>query len=128
MIEHAPSHILIVDDDPLIARLIKRQLTNDGYSVTIATESEAALSLLENDSGQFSLVITDLTMPRMSGKELAQKIYTKCPNLPIIVFTGMVDEEVEEDLYKVGVKTVVYKPVEKNELLEAVAKEIFTLK
>lgn len=120
--EEAKRHcILVVDDEPLLVRLNKRQLENNGYEVVIATQSAEALRIVADSPEMFDLVISDLTMPNMSGHELIRRILDIAPTLPIIVFTGMKDESVVEELSQLGVKCVVEKPVVKNELLDAVS-------
>lgn len=119
--------ILVVDDEPLLVRLNKRQLENNGYDVQIATESSDALRIFTESPDLFDLMISDLTMPKMSGRELIKRILNIAPDLPVIVFTGMKDENVAEELSELGVKCIVEKPVVKNELLDAV-NSVFTPK
>lgn len=113
-------HILVVDDEPLLVRLNKRQLENKGYEVEVVTESTEALHLISNAPDRFDLMISDLTMPNMSGRELIRQVLQIVPSLPIIVFTGLKDEGVDEELNRLGVRHVVEKPVVHNELLDAV--------
>lgn len=113
-------HVLVVDDEPLLVRLNKRRLENDGYTVSVSTTSPGALQLVMKDPGKYDLLLTDLTMPGLSGRELIQKILQHVPTLPIIVLTGMIDSEIERELYDLGVKEVLEKPLVDDELIEAV--------
>jgi len=113
-------HILVVDDEPLLVRLNKRRLENDGYSVSVTTTSLDALDLVTINSGKYDLLLTDLTMPGLSGRELIQKILLLVPTLPVIVLTGMSDPEIEQELYDLGVKAILEKPLLDDELVKAV--------
>lgn len=113
-------HILVVDDEPLLVRLNKRQLENKGYNVSVSTESRDALEQFQNNPDKFDLLLTDLTMPGISGKDLISQILMVSPGLPVIVLTGMADEETEDELRQLGVSAVVVKPVIEGELLSAV--------
>lgn len=113
-------HVLVVDDEPLLVRLNKRRLENDGYSVSVSTTSIDALELVMKDPGKYDLLLTDLTMPGLSGRELIQKILLLVPTLPVIVLTGMCDSEIEKELYDLGVKEVLEKPLLDDELVTVV--------
>lgn len=115
-----PQYILVVDDEPLLVRLNKRQLEKYGFHVEVATESEKALQIISDAPDKFDLMITDLTMPNMSGRELIKRVLQIRPGLPIIVFTGLKDDGVSEELEQLGVASVVEKPVLNNELIDAV--------
>jgi CheY-like chemotaxis protein len=114
-------HILVVDDEPLLVRLNKRQLESNGYSVSVSTESHDALEQVIKEPDKFHLLLTDLTMPGMSGIELIKKIHLQIPGLPVIVLTGMIDKQIEAQLYELGVSAVVVKPVMGDELITSVA-------
>ncbi len=80
--------ILFVDDDEGLALLGSDLLTDIGYSVTSAFNGNAALSLFEQSERPFDLIITDETMPGISGIELAQKIFAISPATPVILCSG----------------------------------------
>lgn len=117
---HQEKHILIVDDEPFLVRLNKRQLENEGYRVSVSTESLEALKEFQKSPEVFDLLLTDLTMPGMSGLELIKAVLKESPNLPVIVLTGLVDEDTEERLFDLGVAEIVTKPVMEGELITAV--------
>jgi CheY-like chemotaxis protein len=112
--------ILVVDDESLLVKLNKRQLENVGYRVDVTTKSLDALRMISDAPEEYDLMITDLTMPNLTGRKLIEKVVRIAPKLPIIVFTGMKEEGVEEDLRREGVRFVVEKPVIENELIDAV--------
>lgn len=120
MVEKKTLRILVVDDEPLLVRLNKRQLESAGFVVDVATDSVNALQMIFASPDKFDLMISDLTMPKMSGKELIKRVRHIAPTLPVIVFTGMKDKSIDEELNRLGVRSVIEKPVVKNELVDAV--------
>jgi two-component system, cell cycle sensor histidine kinase and response regulator CckA len=81
-------HILVVDDEEDIVDIIEVILRNLGYTVTRTTDSQEALQTIQNNPGNFDLLITDQTMPGMTGAELAQAVQKIRPAMPIILCTG----------------------------------------
>ena len=104
--------ILLVDDEEPIVRMEKLMLERLGYHVTTLTSSTAALDTFRSQSDQFDLVITDMTMPTMTGIELAPKLIDIRPNIPIILCSGFNEMASEEKAKAVGIKAYVQKPVE----------------
>ncbi len=82
----AKREILIVDDNPNMASLLSEMLDVFDLKSRVTTDGETALQLLDEEN--FSLVITDLKMPRMSGTELLAAIKGKHPEVPVIVISG----------------------------------------
>jgi CheY-like chemotaxis protein len=83
----ATSTILVADDDPVVRHLCRRALGHDGVTVLEAEDGEAALKLIENHS-DIDLVITDLTMPRVGGQELAEVLSVFRPGLPVLAMSS----------------------------------------
>ncbi len=81
-------HILFVDDEPSIAHMGSRILENLGYQVTTRTNSIIALELFKFKPHDFQLVITDMTMPRMTGDKFALELKKIRADIPIIICTG----------------------------------------
>jgi PAS domain S-box-containing protein len=96
--------ILYVDDEESLAILGKEMLSHLGYSVIPCSQSEAALNLFQAEPGQFDLVITDYTMPHMTGIELARKIFEIRPDIPIILATGFSAMITPEKARTVGIR------------------------
>ena len=117
-------HVLVVDDEQIIAELIESQLKRDGYKVTTTTEPHKALSLLTADPDKFSVVITDLMMPQMSGMELAEEIRTNWPDKPIIVCTGWNQKVTHDQIKKIGVRAIVSKPTTMDGLAHEIRKAL----
>jgi two-component system OmpR family response regulator len=80
------AHILVVDDEPMIAELLQMILEADGYEVTVANDGIEALRAEQRVS--VDAVITDLTMPGLGGRELLARLREHRPGLPAIVTTG----------------------------------------
>lgn len=112
--------ILIVDDEKPIVDTMTRTLGDMGYSPTGKTSALEALETFGMAPDKFDLVITDLTMPGMNGKKLAAKIHTIRADIPIIILTGMGDEEMNKNIVKNGIR-IIRKPVRTDELLKAIA-------
>jgi CheY-like chemotaxis protein len=80
--------ILVVDDEEVLALLLQRALTALGYEVEFTTQPAAALDLVRADPERFALVLTDQTMPSMTGLLLATNVRQIRPDLPVIMMTG----------------------------------------
>src|SRR3989344_1379467 len=85
--------ILVVDDEELIRRVNIALLSNSGYDVYEADGGESALARMVDAENRPNLVITDITMPGMSGLELSKKIRDKYPDVKIIALSGLVHRE-----------------------------------
>jgi len=81
-----PKRVLVVDDETFVADAVKMILVFDGHKVTTTTSGQEALAILEQSP--HDLVVTDYTMPRMKGDELAVKIKERWPDMPIIMLTA----------------------------------------
>ena len=112
--------ILIVDDEVATAKMHQRVLERYGYTVTACTNSQAALALFQNDPQQFDLVLTDMTMPKLSGDSLAQQIRLIRRDIPIVLCTGYHKRMTEEQALKVGFDAFEMKPLTKTILLRTV--------
>ena len=107
--------ILLVDDETAIAKMGCRLLESLGYVLTSICNSEKALELFKSDPSKFDLVITDMTMPKMTGDILAQELMNVRPDIPVILCTGYNRRLSEEIINKIGIKALIYKPFIKNE-------------
>lgn len=104
--------ILFVDDEPTIVKMAKKYLSRLGYKVTIATSGPEALDMVRSGNPGFDLVITDMTMPKMTGDRLAQEMLKICPDLPVILCTGYSKNLDREAIKKIGIRALLGKPVE----------------
>ncbi|MFO0555716.1 MAG: ATP-binding protein [Polyangiaceae bacterium] len=87
--------ILLVDDDALVRKTTRRVLERLGYSVTVAADGASALQLAETTATPFAAVITDMSMPGMSGSELVTQLRERQPSLGVLVVSGNPPPEVE---------------------------------
>jgi len=114
--------ILFVDDEEGIVELAQRMLSDLGYHVTACNDSREALNIYESDPESFDLVITDMTMPNLSGSELAQKIIRLRPGQPIVLCTGFSSYIDAEKAKQIGIKTFLLKPVSRRKLAVTIRK------
>jgi PAS domain S-box-containing protein len=104
-------HILFVDDEELQADIAREMFTYLGYRVTVCHSSPEALALFREDPQKFDLVITDMTMPKMTGDRLSEALLQIRPDLPIILCTGYSREMNAEKAKKYGIRAFVMKPI-----------------
>jgi signal transduction histidine kinase len=104
-------YILFVDDEQEITFMGKRMLENLGYKVTVMTDSLAALDEFSSNPNLYSLLVTDQTMPRMLGTELAARVKKIKPEIKIIIITGFVDNLTNEMITEIGISELVIKPL-----------------
>jgi PAS domain S-box-containing protein len=112
--------ILFVDDEELIAQMGKELLQRLGYHVTVRTSSIEALKLYQSNHKKFDLIITDMTMPNMTGEELAQELLAKDPDLPILLCSGFSEKMSPERAQALGIKGYLMKPFVLNTLATTV--------
>jgi len=112
--------ILLVDDEPSVSKAIRMLLEHDGFKVQMVNSGEAALALYERD--QFDLVITDFSMPGMTGGELASRIKKIRPSQPIIMATASIYKLDAASHPRPVVDCVLDKPFTLQELREAIAR------
>jgi len=112
--------ILLVDDEESLVHLGKTMLQHLGYRVTALTSSQEAWALLQKQPDAFELLLTDMTMPRMTGLELAQRYLLLRPSGKVILITGFSELVNDEKARLAGIRKLLMKPVVKRELALAV--------
>ena len=112
--------ILLVDDEKCVADVEKRMLEYFGYQVTELCDSKKALETFAKQPDNFDIIITDQTMPDITGVELAKNILRIKSDIPIILLTGFSDQVSEDKAKKAGVKEYIMKPVVMKKLAETV--------
>jgi len=105
-----------VDDEEGILRSGQGILERLGYSVDATTTPAEALELFSRDPDAYDLVITDMTMPKMTGLELAETIHVIRPGVAVVLCTGFGFGIMDERIRKAGIKDVVMKPMIPGEL------------
>ncbi|HVN97421.1 MAG TPA: PAS domain S-box protein [Syntrophorhabdaceae bacterium] len=112
--------VLFIDDEPMLTEWGRTTLTRLGYKVTAVTDSKQALSIFSSDPSQFDLVITDHTMPSMTGVQFSKELLKIKPGIPIILCTGH-SETVSPDIAReAGIKEYLMKPMAREEFAQAV--------
>ncbi|WP_321391522.1 response regulator [uncultured Desulfuromusa sp.] len=113
-------NILLVDDDPLIAGLNEQLLAEMGYQVTVKIDSREALELVAANPDRFDLLITDQTMPDLTGQKLIEKIKEHRPDMPTILCTGHSSKINANQAQRQGIDAFLLKPMELTGLLKTV--------
>ncbi len=116
--------ILVVDDEAQLVTLNRRMLETAGYAVQGFTDSEKALEVLCGNVAGFDLLITDMTMPRLTGYELAQRIRKEGIAVPILIATGSYESVTTDELLQLAPAALVTKPLSRRNLLATVRKTL----
>jgi PAS domain S-box-containing protein len=103
-------HLMLVDDHPGMARVSARLLETLGYRTSVFDDPREALAAFRATPDTYDAVLTDLSMPQMSGEELTRSVREVKPDLPVIVSSGMASELNEQDLERLGFAAVLMKP------------------
>jgi CheY-like chemotaxis protein len=114
--------ILFVDGEEMVARVGQRMLERCGCSVISATNASDALALFRHDPSSFTAVVTDQTMPDMTGQALAKELLRLRPDLPILLCTGFSETWEVEQAKALGVREFLMKPLSLEELSAALAR------
>ena len=112
--------IMFVDDEELIVNMSRQMLSRFGYTVLSFTSSREAVAHFMKHGREIDLVITDLTMPEMSGVELARRMMDIRPDLPVILCTGYSEEMNRDRAMALGIARFVQKPLVMEEMLRIV--------
>jgi two-component system cell cycle sensor histidine kinase/response regulator CckA len=116
-----PATVLVVDDEPPMRRLLRRQLEALGYTVLEVGGGPEALSVLLSRRGAVDLVLSDIVMPGMNGTELADHILTDCPEQCVILMSGQVPGGLARIGRRERIVPVLRKPFSPNQLLEVIS-------
>jgi PAS domain S-box-containing protein len=109
--QHGSERILLIDDEATLANLGKELLESLGYRVVAKTSSVEALQVFCAQPERFDLVITDQTMPDMTGMTLAQKVLQVRPDIPIILCTGYSEQVTKDRAREIGIREFLMKPL-----------------
>ena len=120
LVPHGSQRILFIDDEEILAEMGRSMLERIGYSVVVQTDSTEALRDFAKHPDKFDLVITDQTMPKMTGVALAEKLLQIRPDIPIILCTGYSDLVSEETVRAKGIRQLVMKPLARKEMVEVI--------
>ncbi len=123
-IEMGDEHILFIDDEEIMVEVGKVMLERLGYRVTVKTSSLEALEIFQDNPNQFDAVVTDQTMPHMTGADLAQKMLTIRPDLPIILCTGYSTTISEQKAKSIGIRAFAKKPLMKKDIAKLIRRAL----
>ena len=112
-------HVLLVEDEPALASMEKRQLESLGFRVTVFTSSVQALAAFRATPATFDLLVTDNSMPHMTGLQLSSELLAVRPGLPILMISGIAETAEADRLTEVGIGGVLAKPHTARELRSA---------
>ena len=121
---HGTERILFVDDEGPVALMGKQMLERLGYTVMVQTSSITALEIFKAQPENFDLVITDMSMPHMTGDVLARKILEIQPNIPIVLCTGFSEVVTEDNARAMGISEYIMKPMVMGEIADTVRKAL----
>ncbi len=122
-------HILVVEDETLVADVARSFLTGLGYRATVCLSPEEALEKMRAAPFPYALVLTDLSMPRMTGLDLIRRIHEKNARIPCVLCTGLVvSASTEREATQLGVSDVVTKPYSRNDLGRALDRALHAKK
>jgi nitrogen-specific signal transduction histidine kinase/ActR/RegA family two-component response regulator len=112
--------ILFVDDEPTMVELGTRMLSSLGYAVTAHLDSTEALAAFQENPDGFDLLITDMTMPRLTGQDLARRIMTLKPEMPVVLCTGYNEYVSPDQAAEMGIRAFVLKPYNRREIARVI--------
>lgn len=124
VVARGSERILLVDDEAQIAELEQVMLEGLGYHVTALTDSREALALFQSRPHDFDLVLTDQTMPQLTGAAMAKQILAVRPDVPIILCTGFSEALTEESAKAMGIRELVLKPILRSELSQTLRRTL----
>ena len=114
--------ILLVDDEESVVRLEKQMLERLGYNVSAFSNSLEALETFNSNPDGYDIVLSDMTMPNMTGDQLARELMSIRPDIPIVICTGFSERINKEQAEANKVKGFLMKPVVKSEMVQMVRK------
>jgi CheY-like chemotaxis protein len=116
LVQNGNERILLVDDEQQVLRMENLLLERLGYHVTPQSNSLEALETFRTDPTRFDMVITDMTMPHLTGDQLSRELLRIRPGIPIFICTGYSERISKEKAQAMGISGFIFKPVEKNVL------------
>ncbi len=118
-------HVLLAEDDEMVARALTLGLKRAGHEVTCATDGAAALALIRLEPSHYDLVVTDLNMPNLGGRDLLAALARDGIPIPVMVLSGHITSAILEELRSMGAAEVLRKPIRIGELLGAINRQRF---
>lgn len=116
--------VMLIEDEPALCSVFTRLLSRLHYEVIAFTSPSEALCRFGQDPECADVVITDLSMPEMNGVEVALRLLSRRPELPVLLITGCERSWSEERVRQLGIRGILRKPVSCEELAEAVRRAV----
>ncbi len=123
-LQRGKERILLIDDEKHLVDFSEKLLDRLGYKVTSVTDSTNGLEIFLRTPDSFDIIITDQTMPVMTGVELAEKIMTVRPEIPVIICTGFSESIDSEKAAAMGIKQLLMKPFTLKDISQAIRKAL----
>jgi PAS domain S-box-containing protein len=108
--------VLVVEDEDLVRKIVRRVLEDAGYQILVATDGEEALELVDAYEGAIDLVVSDVVMPRLKGPEMAVRLELRRPGTPVLFMSGYTDNYLVEDRFSRDPALFIAKPFSPTEL------------
>lgn len=118
-----PGAILVVEDDPILRRVVVKILQSWGHTIVEAVDGVAALEEVERAGGDLAAVLLDLMLPRLHGLEVARRLRDGHPELPIVACSAALTDQLIVDLVAAGVRAILPKPYTAQMLRATLARE-----
>lgn len=118
--EHGTGTVLVVEDEPAVAGLVKQALEAEGYQVLEARNGAAALRMFRKDGNDVDLILTDVMMPVMNGPDLVARILENRPELPALFMSGYADDILSERGFSIDKVNLLQKPFSSTQLVDKV--------
>ncbi|MBN2041921.1 MAG: response regulator [Spirochaetes bacterium] len=112
--------ILVIDDEQEIINYIQRMLTSAGYSVTGFSDAVMALDSIKSNHNKYDVIITDQTMPVITGLEIAKQLAKEGIDIPLILVSGFFESSIEKEAREIGISELIAKPVNTRQLTGAI--------
>ena len=116
--------LLVVDDEETITHMLHAVLAELGYQVKVTNRSDVALQLFREHPNDFDLLITDMTMPHLTGLDLIEHVFAIRPDMPVILCTGFSELINREKATALGIHSFLMKPIAIDKLLQAIRKTL----
>ncbi len=123
-VPHGNASILIVDDEPAVTAVLDKTLAKIGYTITAFIDPEKALNKFKLDPQKYDLIITDMTMPKISGEKLTQEMIRIRPDIPIIITTGQSPFMDHDKAKQIGAAGFIMKPFSTSDLAPLIHKTL----
>ncbi|MFH2093629.1 MAG: cache domain-containing protein [Pseudomonadota bacterium] len=123
-IDRGTEQVMVVDDEADIRIIVQQFLESNGYCVDVFNDGSDALNAFLKDPDKYDLIVTDMTMPNMTGYELSKQVLNIRKDMPIILCTGYSENVSESQALEIGIRKYIHKPLTNEELSAAVREVI----